>query len=376
MARHERREPGQSLPADAGGVLRLLRWWWPALWLCGLLAVLAALSSLGGESTQRTATEMLVYVILVIGLYIFAGNSGILSFGHMSFMAVGAYAGAILTIPPIRKGFLLPNLPGFLGRADVPTVPALVIAAVVTMVFAAVIGVPLMRLGGISAALSMFAVLLVVHVVANNWEAVTRGRLTMLAVPTNTTRTSALLVAIATILAAYVFQESRVGLRLRASREDEAAAKAIGVDVVRDRWIAFVVSAFVVGVGGFVYGQFLGTFNPDAFYLNVTFLTIAMLVVGGLRSLSGAVIGTVVVTVVGEFLRRLEEGASVGPVSIPTRPGLREAGLALMMLLILVFRPSGLTGGRELPWPGVLAGRIRSRRTRPPSAPVPSREPE
>jgi branched-chain amino acid transport system permease protein len=124
-------------------------------------------------------------------------------------------------------------------------------------------------------------------------------------------------------------------------------------------------------MGGFVYGQFLGTFNPDAFYLNVTFLTIAMLVVGGLRSLAGAVVGTVIVTVVGEILRRLEEGASLGPLSIPSRPGLREGGLALMMLLILVFRPSGLTGGRELPWPGAVLPRLRARsRRREPAEPT------
>jgi branched-chain amino acid transport system permease protein len=350
-----------------------LRWWWPVLSLCALLAALVGFSSLGGSATQRTATEMLVYVVLVVGLYIFAGNSGILSFGHISFMAIGAYAGALLTVPPIRKAVLLPDLPGFLEKADVPTVPALLAASACAALFGAVIGIALMRLSGIAAALSMFAVLLVVHVVANNWETVTRGRLTMLGVPTNTTRISALVVAIVVIICAYVFQESATGLRLRAARENDAAARAIGVNVVRERWIAFVVSAFVVGAGGFIYGEFLGTFNPDAFYLNITFLTIAMLVVGGLRSLAGAVVGVVIVTAVGEFLRRLEEGAQIGPLNIPERPGLREGGLALLMLLILIFRPRGITGGREVPWPGALlaklrVGRVAHQESDPPTA--------
>jgi branched-chain amino acid transport system permease protein len=197
---------------------------------------------------------------------------------------------------------------------------------------------------------------LIVHTVANNWEQVTRGRLTMFGLPSNAGTIPATLVcALIAMAAAYAFQESRFGLRLRASREDEVAAKAIGINVARERRIAFVLSAVFVGAGGFLFGEFIGSFNPDVFFIGITFLTIAMLVVGGMNSLAGAVIGTVVITAVAETLRRVEEGISVGSLDIPGRPGLREAGLAGVMLLILIFRPSGITGGREIPWPGALA---------------------
>lgn len=335
------------------------RWLWPVISLAVLLTIVRGFASFADNATKLTVTEMFVYVVLVVGLYIFMGNTGILSFGHMSFMAIGAYAGAILTIPLAQKSFLLPNLPHFLEHSNLPTVPALLASAGVASLFAAVIGIPLMRLSGMSAALSMFAVLLVVHVVANNWESVTRGRLTMIGVPTNTTQTSALIGAIVAIVCAYVFQESRVGLRLRAAREDEAAAQAIGVNVVADRRIAFVASAFFVGMGGFLYAQFVGAFNPDAFYLTITFITIAMLVVGGINSLAGAVIGTVVVASVGEILRRLEQGTELGPISIPGRSGLHEGGLAALMLFVLIFRSKGITGSREIPWPGTLIVRLR-----------------
>src|SRR5262249_43719051 len=128
----------------------------------------------------------------------------------------------------------------------------------------------------------------------------------------------------------YVFQNSRIGLQLRAAREDDVAATAVGIHVGRLRGLALVLSAFVVGLAGGVYGQQLGSFNPDVFYLDLTFLTLAMLVVGGINSLSGAVIGALVLALLAHLLRDVE--SAVG------RPGLTEVSFALIMVLILVLR--------------------------------------
>ena len=137
-----------------------------------------------------------------------------------------------------------------------------------------------------------------------------------------------------------LFQRSRVGLRLRASREDEAAARAIGVGVARERTIAFVLSAFFVGVAGALFGMFIGSFNPDAFFLNITFLMVVMLVIGGMTSLAGAVRRD------DRDLRRLRapaagrgRGRPRARSSSRRSPGLREVGLALVMLAILILRP-------------------------------------
>ena len=138
---------------------------------------------------------------------------------------------------------------------------------------------------------------------------------------------------------------------MRASRENESAARSIGVAVARERTIAFVVSAFFVGVAGALFGMFIGSFNPDAFFLNITFLMIVMLVIGGTTSLAGAVVGTIAISAVSEILRRIEGGVDLGFVQVSGKPGLREVALALVMLAILIFRPGGLTGGREIGWP-------------------------
>jgi branched-chain amino acid transport system permease protein len=121
--------------------------------------------------------------------------------------------------------------------------------------------------------------------------------------------------------------------------------------VGRERAIAFTLSGFFMGIGGGLFAQFQGTITPQALYLLITFWTIAMLVVGGMTSLSGAVIGVVVLSTLAEFLRRVEQGVHLGFVDIPARSGVREVGLGIVMLGILLARPTGITGGKEIHWP-------------------------
>ena len=116
--------------------------------------------------------------------------------------------------------------------------------------------------------------------------------------------------------------------------------------------IALVTSAFIVGVGGSLYGALLGSLNPQAFYIETTITTIVMLVVGGMRSLTGAVIGTTTVFTVSEILWRLEDGFGFVGVDVPARPGLQLLGVSLLALVILLLRPAGISGGREVPFPG------------------------
>jgi branched-chain amino acid transport system permease protein len=164
---------------------------------------------------------------------------------------------------------------------------------------------------------------------------------------------------VAAIVVADLMRRSRLGLELQASREDEPAALAVAIRVGACRAAAFVASAFVVGVGGALFAGAIGSFSPDAFYLGITFMTIAMLVVGGTRSLTGAVTGVLVISVVTELLRRAEQGFDLGVVRFDGRAGLREVGLAIVFLLILIIRPRGLTGGRELRLPSRLTGSPR-----------------
>jgi branched-chain amino acid transport system permease protein len=317
--------------------------------------------ALGPGSLDRVVVGMVINVTVVVGLYTFVGISGVFSFGHAAFMAIGAYSSAILVIPPETKRFVLPDLPTFLADLHLEPFPATVVAGALAAAFALVLSLPLARLSGLTAGLATFAVLSIVNIVARNWQQVTHGTSGVSGIPTTTTIWGALGWALAAMTAAWVFQRSRIGLRLRASRESEAAARSIGVAVARERTIAFVLSAFFVGVAGALLGMFIGSFNPDAFFLNITFLMMVMLVIGGTASLAGAVVGTIAISAASELLRRVEGGFDLVVVQWSGEPGLREVGLALAMLAILIFRPGGITGGREVAWPRILARRISQR---------------
>ncbi|MBN8866505.1 MAG: branched-chain amino acid ABC transporter permease [Solirubrobacterales bacterium] len=304
-----------------------------------ILLLVTFVAPSAGLSIENRAIVMLINVALVVGLYSFAGLSGVLTFGHMSFMGIGAYAGALVTIPVVAKGSLLPDLPGFLANAEVSLPIAILIGGGLAALFAAIISLPIARLPGLALSLAMFAVLIICYQVEANWDSLTRGRQALLGVPTNTTIWVALATAIGAMFVVFAYQQSRFGLRLRAAREDEYSAAATGVNIVRERRISLVISGALIGVVGVVYAQYLGVFTPNDFYLDLTFMTIAMLVIGGTRSLTGAVIGPMLVAV---LTYTLQQGETV------TGPGLQQVGLAIVMVLVLVFRPSGLTNGKEL----------------------------
>jgi branched-chain amino acid transport system permease protein len=184
-------------------------------------------------------------------------------------------------------------------------------------------------------------------------SSITRGTSTQIGVPTTTTLLSVTVWVLIFIALAFLFQQSRFGLRLRASRENERAARSVGVQVPRERGIAWVLSAFVCGVAGALYAHYFVTFSYLDFYFNTNgfdqvLLPIAMLVVGGMTSVTGAVVGCYLVTVVFEIFRRWEVNEFLG-VNPPS--GTTNLVLALVLLVTLLLRPRGITGGKELPWP-------------------------
>lgn len=312
-----------------------------------LVVGVTLLASLGSAVLRNVLVNMLITLILVVGLYVFVGNTGVFSFGHIGFMAIGAYAAGIVRIPRPTKAALL-QLPDVLQRAHFGALQATLLGGGLAAGVAAVVALPIMRLGGLTAGLATFALLNIINVVAANLDQFTGGSTGMAGVPTTTTVTSALIWSLIAIASAWLFQQTRLCLRIRAAREDEPAARALGIKVVPDRAAAFVLSAFICGLAGALYAQLTGSFGPDAFFLPTTFTVVAMLVVGGRYSLSGAVVGTLFVATISEGLRRIEGGVHIGTVHIPARPGLQELGLALALLLTLLVRPRGITGGNEV----------------------------
>ncbi len=136
-----------------------------------------------------------------------------------------------------------------------------------------------------------------------------------------------------------------------AQREDVAAAQSIGIVIMRPRLLAFVLSAFFTAVVGSLWGHFITSFSPNTFYFDLTFRVITMMVVGGMGSVSGSVIGPVIVLAISEGLRRIEDSTQLY--------GISGLVLAILFIIIVVARPGGLLGDREINfgWLGRLARR-------------------
>ncbi|TML22303.1 MAG: branched-chain amino acid ABC transporter permease [Actinobacteria bacterium] len=322
----------------------------------GLVVLVGIIGSLGFVSPDRQVEILgaLVSVAIVVSLYVFVGNSGVVSFGHVSFVAVGAFAAGVMTIPVTLKPTITPGLFSLLARHSLGNVPSLVLAALVGGVFALLVGIPLMRLSGLSAGIATFAVLGVTHNILANWTKVGPGPLTLTTIPQTTGMLQGTLGAVGVVLVAFAYQRSRFGRKLRAAREDPAAARAAGIDIHRERLWAFALSGTLCGFAGGLFVHQAGTLQAGDVYLDLTFLTLAMLVVGGVGSLWGAVVGALVVSALGSFLLDAENG-DVGFVNDllgkPLWGGSRLVGVAAFMALVLVLLPSGLTNGREFGLP-------------------------
>jgi branched-chain amino acid transport system permease protein len=355
-------------------MLRLVERYWVVIVLSLIVTTIVAAGELvGSERATVTINEMLIRMTVVVAIYIFVGNSGVLSFGHIAFMCIGAYAAGWATCEPAWKQLMLTGLPQFLQEGQYPFLVAVGGAGTLAALVALLFGAAVIRLSGIAASIATFAFLAIVNSVYSNWDTVTAATSSIIGIPTVDSPWVFLAFTVLTILAAFLFQQSRYGLMLRASRDDEVAARSSAIDIVKVRLIAFVLSAFFVGIGGGLYAHFLGVLTVDVFYMSLTFITLSMLIVGGIGSLSGAVIGVLAVTLIVEILRGLEGGVALGAVMMRLPKGSQEIGLGLILALILVFRASGLTRSREIPFPFGAPGR-RSITPAPAAAAAPAAE--
>ena len=299
---------------------------------------------------QAYFLDTLIKVAVVVALYLFIGNSGVLSFGTISFVALGAWTAGVLTVPEDQKRVTMPGLAHFLLTTRVGNVASLALAAAVAAAAAFAVGLPLMRLSGLAAGIATFGVLEITNNVLTYEQRIGPGLNAFSAVPQTTGIWQAAVGAVICVVVAYLYQRTRFGRMLRATREDPAAAAAAGISVYRQRLVAFTLSGALAGLAGglFVHLQPLGV---NDLYLDLTFITLAMLVVGGSGSLLGAVVGTLALNGIYSFFSAATNTVDVFGWNLKVPSGTAEIVLGVLMAVVLILRPSGLTGGRELSLP-------------------------
>jgi branched-chain amino acid transport system permease protein len=294
-----------------------------------------------------------------------SGFTGVFSLGQVGFMAIGAYVGALISLPLTWKDpILLPGLPSWLAEFDTSGWPdwlalafACIVGGVIAMIVAVVVGYPLMRLSGNYVAVATMGFLIIVYTVLIQWDSVTFGSQGLNPIPTYTNVWSAYFWAVLTIYVAWRIRRSSFGRSMIASRDNLIAARAVGVRVHRARLLAFTVCGFLTGVGGCLLGHQIGTVSPNSFYFTTTFNIIIMVVLGGLGSITGAIFGAIFMTLAPEVLRNLETNVTIGPIHWDQAFGLSQIILALIFIAVMILRPSGLMGSREIDLAGWLGKR-------------------
>ncbi|MEM9148286.1 MAG: branched-chain amino acid ABC transporter ATP-binding protein/permease [Pseudomonadota bacterium] len=313
-----------------------------------LAVVVLGLMALFGRTGERIAVLLSVNVAAVVALGVYCGNTGIVSFGHGAFMVVGAYTSGILTMSAVLQRSALPELPAFLAGHELSLIAAAPIVAFAGLALAAASGSAIARLAGASATISTLGLLIILHSLAVGGREITRGSQTFYGITRITDVLPFLAAAVSFIVIARLYRESRWGLMARAARDDPAAAEALGINPQRSRFIAWCLSGTMAALAGALYGHMLGAFSPASFYLSLVFAQVAMLIVGGMTTVSGAMVGVVTVTLLQDGVRRLEGGITVFGQELPTVFGLTTISLGVAILLVIWLRPQGLIGTQEL----------------------------
>jgi branched-chain amino acid transport system permease protein len=314
-----------------------------------IIVLIALLQSSGSGVWQGIFVNLGMFIILTAALNLASGFTGVFSLGHIGFMALGAYISAILTLPLSVKANYLPNLPGWLaaihfdftiGPFPIGFLLATIIAGLIVSVVALLVGAVLMRLSGNFVSVATLGFLVIVRVVLINADNFTRGSRTFSNVTQYTDLWWVFAWVLVTLYCLWRIKFSAFGRAMFAQREDISAAQSVGIVVMRPRLLAFAISAFFTAVAGALWGHFLTSFSPSAFYFDITFRVITMLVVGGLGSVSGSVVGPVVIAIITEALRRVEDATQLS--------GISGIVLAIIFIVIVIRRPGGLLGSREI----------------------------
>lgn len=312
------------------------------------LVAVAGWGATAGGSTANTAVLVLLNVVLAVGLQTYSGNSGTVSFAPMVFAAAGAYTAGLLTMPVALKSYFS-GLPDWLSSTTLGLFPAVLAAICLATVVGLVTAAVGSRLSGAPAVVATLALLLASNVVLVGWTDVTHGAGGLTPIPRLTTVWLAAGAAVAAVAGSLAFRFSSWGIQVRASQTDATAALASGVRVGAVRVSAWLISAAIAGLGGALLATHLGAVTPSMFYLSSTFSLIAMVIVGGLSTVTGAVCGAVAVTLLQQLLRPVEDlPLTLGPLHLDRLTGLVQVVLVLLFLLVMYFRPAGLAGGLEI----------------------------
>jgi len=275
-----------------------------------------------------------IYLILALSLQLALGYTGLINLGHIAFFAIGAYVSALLTLSGVTFFF------------------AFLLAGIISTLFGFLLAIPTNKLKGDYLALATLAFTFVVYTVTLNWSSLTRGPLGLPGIPkpsilgisfasNNNFLILTFIMVILTYIVIKMIVESPFGKVLEATRDNELAVRVLGKNTFKIKTLALGASAFFAGIAGSLYAHYITYIDPSSFTIMQLIPILCIVIIGGLASLKGTIIATIILILLPEPLRFIGFPSSVvGPM--------RQIIYALILLAILLYSPKGLFGKTEL----------------------------
>ena len=291
-----------------------------------------------------------INAILAVSLNLIYGFTGMFSLGHAGFMCVGAYVSSLLILPQAQKSaiFILEPMAGPVYAAHAPFLAAVLLGGLVAGIFGLLIALPVLKLGGDYLGIATLGFAEIIRVFANNLVPITNGALGLKGIPGYANLWWNYGFMVFSFYFIWRIVNSNFGNSLKAIRDDEVAARAMGINTYGYRVISFTIGAGFAGIGGALLASLLTTIDPKMFLFVMTFQVLMIVVAGGLGSISGSLIGSVIITVLLEWLRFVENPMKIFGMTIPGIPGMRMVIFSLSLILIILFRREGIMGMKEL----------------------------
>jgi len=299
-----------------------------------------------------------IYAVVAVSMNLLTGFTGLFSLGQAGFMAIGAYVTAILTIPVDKRAsvYYVNGISPAIADSNCPFWLALIIAGLAAAATAALIGIPVLRLKSDYLAIATlgFSEIIRAVIAAPQLDTITNGSYGLKSIPGFPNLYVTFGLCALCIFLMILLIHSSYGRAFKALREDETAAQAMGLNLFRYKELSFVISSFFTGVGGGLLAMFMRSIDSKTFSISLTYDILLIVVLGGIGSVTGSVLGSFLVTAGREWLRFFDNPLSIGGVEIPLfRSGFRMVIFSILLMAVVLFYRRGIMGSNEFTWDGL-----------------------
>ena len=299
-----------------------------------------------------------VYAVVAVSMNLLTGFTGLFSLGQAGFMAIGAYTVGILTIPVAQRVsvYYISGISPVIAGIELPFWLAILLGGLLSAAIAALIGIPVLRLKSDYLAIATlgFSEIIRALIAAPQLDRITNGSYGLKSIPAFPNLYVFFAFVVICIGLMVLLINSSYGRVFKAIREDEVAAQSMGINLFKYKELSFVISSFFTGIGGGMLAMFMRSIDSKTFQISLTYDILLIVVLGGIGSVTGSVLGAFLLTAGREWLRFFDEPLTIAGVNIPLfRTGFRMVIFSILLMIVVLFYRRGIMGTNEFSWKGL-----------------------